>query len=784
MHTRNPVLLACIVAAGTTHATAGIFTWFAGSGMWENPAMWNGPVGQYPDSILDTATISGQSTSATLGQNLAVGALNVLSGAAVYSGGNSIFVNADTQLIGAGSSISVTQTPSLRDFDTDTLTISTGILVMYNGLAQFDEALVINNSGAVLGTGTIEMNSTTGNLDLISGAIWAQETSVGDTLRITRTGQSTSKLNWTGAGAGIIVWDGKAVHNELEYTGALGGSISVSGSQGTARFISDHAFVAGLNSQINFTGGTSQSTARIESPVVDSYGEINVNGHGVIDSPFVALRGNIELRDNAFLTIPANLLIFDSLSITSTAPDTTIQLAKPNSTLNITGGLTSISLSGDSDFDLDGAGDKTVNIASGSVLSLDVGEIDLGAFPSFEGTLNIDGILHVESHMGGDDWRSNGEIVLDHGAITGRRIDNAGVIRGTGVVDAAVVNNGEIIADGGTLAMGLVITDGDTTPATGILRAQTGDLVMNMDYPDALHYFTGSAFVGNGSGVREVLQMDVNLVMRQEDGATGSMDLNSGFVVLHDFTTYGLLTVRGVSQIRTTGTDPDDRIGFSTQSINTIVGELEVDGDTWFVPGAQFIGEGIIHAVSTVKGTYFQDDSDLSDVGFTSVGGVSIAGFFADGLATMGSLTLEPTADLHIFMGDITDDFTSQKFVVHDGAHLDGTLILTWGGNGDVPVGHTVTVLQAANITGGFGEIDDSGLGFNRRAYVTVDSDSVEVFVTCSADLNADGQANFFDVSQFLSQFTGMDPAADLNDDGQFNFFDVSIFLSAFGHGC
>lgn len=108
MNTRNPVLWACIVAAGTTHATADIFTWFAGSGMWENPAMWNGPVGQYPDSILDTATISGQSTSATLGQNLAVGTLNVLSGAAVYSGGNSIFVNADTQLIGAGSSISVT----------------------------------------------------------------------------------------------------------------------------------------------------------------------------------------------------------------------------------------------------------------------------------------------------------------------------------------------------------------------------------------------------------------------------------------------------------------------------------------------------------------------------------------------------------------------------------------------------------------------------------------------------------------------------------------------------
>ncbi|MBO6740529.1 MAG: hypothetical protein JJ916_11785 [Phycisphaerales bacterium] len=52
------------------------------------------------------------------------------------------------------------------------------------------------------------------------------------------------------------------------------------------------------------------------------------------------------------------------------------------------------------------------------------------------------------------------------------------------------------------------------------------------------------------------------------------------------------------------------------------------------------------------------------------------------------------------------------------------------------------------------------------------------------ADFNADGELNFFDVSEFLVAYQAQDPQADLNDDGLFNFFDVSAFLVAFGAGC
>jgi len=54
----------------------------------------------------------------------------------------------------------------------------------------------------------------------------------------------------------------------------------------------------------------------------------------------------------------------------------------------------------------------------------------------------------------------------------------------------------------------------------------------------------------------------------------------------------------------------------------------------------------------------------------------------------------------------------------------------------------------------------------------------------CEADINDDGQLNFFDVSAFLSAFASQDSAADFTNDGAFNFFDVSAFLSAFSAGC
>lgn len=57
--------------------------------------------------------------------------------------------------------------------------------------------------------------------------------------------------------------------------------------------------------------------------------------------------------------------------------------------------------------------------------------------------------------------------------------------------------------------------------------------------------------------------------------------------------------------------------------------------------------------------------------------------------------------------------------------------------------------------------------------------------VGCPGDQNGDGQLNFFDVSQFLSEYNAQNPAVDIAPPfGTIDFFDVSLFLIRYGQGC
>lgn len=63
--------------------------------------------------------------------------------------------------------------------------------------------------------------------------------------------------------------------------------------------------------------------------------------------------------------------------------------------------------------------------------------------------------------------------------------------------------------------------------------------------------------------------------------------------------------------------------------------------------------------------------------------------------------------------------------------------------------------------------------------------DNVQLGDDCPADLNNDGELNFFDVSAFIDAYNTQDPVADFAEPfGEFNFFDVSAFIAAFNAGC
>lgn len=103
----------------------------------------------------------------------------------------------------------------------------------------------------------------------------------------------------------------------------------------------------------------------------------------------------------------------------------------------------------------------------------------------------------------------------------------------------------------------------------------------------------------------------------------------------------------------------------------------------------------------------------------------------------------------------------------------------------DNPVGQGETVVYEAEIPGTYYIIVSAASNTNNiQSYLGSMFLAALPPVVCPADMNGDGQLNFFDISAFLNAFGAQDNAADFNDDGQFNFFDISAFLNEFGAGC
>jgi hypothetical protein len=80
--------------------------------------------------------------------------------------------------------------------------------------------------------------------------------------------------------------------------------------------------------------------------------------------------------------------------------------------------------------------------------------------------------------------------------------------------------------------------------------------------------------------------------------------------------------------------------------------------------------------------------------------------------------------------------------------------------------------------------IDAAAVNIGAQGYALVVTGDVSEATACIADWNDDGLLDFFDVADFLDDFSAMNPAADLTGDSVFDFFDVAAFLDAFSAGC
>ena len=215
------------------------------------------------------------------------------------------------------------------------------------------------------------------------------------------------------------------------------------------------------------------------------------------------------------------------------------------------------------------------------------------------------------------------------------------------------------------------------------------------------------------------------------------------------------------------------------------------NGTAWSTVGfgtGNGIGNGIVYAMTTFNdGT---GDALYVAGSFSLAGGVSAPShiakwngttwspvgsiFFSGNPGRVHALAVynDGTGDALYAAGSFT---TSTGTPLANIARWDGT---AWVWFDDSPVGIATSLLSHDGLLHVGGNFNSVGAETMRGVATW------SLCQPCPADLNNDGELNFFDVQAFLQGFAAQDPIADFNDDGEYNFFDVQAFLQAFAAGC
>ncbi|MAY75950.1 MAG: hypothetical protein CMJ31_14770 [Phycisphaerae bacterium] len=788
MHVRSAIVCALVAAAGST-ASATDFTWTGGTGAWSDPLKWTGPANQFPDSIADTATLSGATSSATIQANLSLGGLTLLNDARVHTNLNRVFVGGGIDITGNQSRLFVTNSPSAVDLDADTVTILSGSLRLLGSTVQIDETLILDStdhSGAVVGSGVIEMDGA-GDVDLRDAFIWASDDlAPGQTLLFRRTESSTSRFDWTDPETVIVASRNSHLHIAMPYRGSFTGLMGI---YDESSLISDQAVVMAASSEISLGNDLTPAVgvATLDATVLDASGSWKVHTDAVIAAPFAALRdGPMQINGSANLTLDATSVILDALNVTplNGSEGGVFYLGDDVNAVSVIGGTTIISLGDNGRVDLDGGEDATITIANGSALVIDTESIDTDD-EVFNGTLNVNGTLILtnfepDDNFNVDRWFNEGEIVLNAGDIDGRICFNDGIVRGRGSVELLFNTTGSVVAEGGTLAFDS-LTFGSQPDA--IVRAETGDISSAAGGAGGQDFF-GEMFIGDGAGNREVIETNRSLFFATQFNTPGSLlTMNGGFLRARAIAFRSRLAVNADSTVRASGASPTDGVEFSAGSESVINALAEIDGNTTVRSDATFSGSGTFRATHTGKTATLDDGADLGSLSFQALGRVEIDGE-SIGEAAADELVLLPTSTLAVDLAGAGEDVSQDRLTIAGQAAVLGDIEVRWAGGDVVPLGQTYTIITAGSVTGAVDDIDFSGLGPNRRAFVDLNDDNVQVFVTCLADLDRSGNLDIGDVVKFLQSFGAQDDLANFGGGPQFDIADVVGFLNAFGLGC
>jgi len=751
MNMRKNLLIAGIVGGVGAAASADSFTWMMGqSGVWSNPALWNGPFGEAPNSTLDEALITQAGSEVSMDMNVALGLLEVTAGARVenWNGGSgpfSLFVAGPALM--SDSTIVVRDGAPINDFDVDDLDMTNNArLLLEGGTLQIDNSLSLTNSSEIEGSGVVELNSTGPGMTLEDATIEAL--GPGSTLILRGSGNNTAELDWTDEDTLFRVGVQATMEQRLETTGPLGGELKVFDD---ATFFSLHPWSTEGVSNVDLHDG-----AHITGSSVDFGGQVTLKGDTAkISAPAIVFRGPV-LTISSWLDLNGPVLL-DTSGFTG---EGSVSLAGSPSILTVLGeGLSLIANNGF--FDLDGeAGNHVVTVQEGSILQVSVETIDVSD-NFFDGEMVLDGDLSID--VTADHWTNRtGVITMDSATISGDELTNQGVIQGAGAIDAPFNNDGTLIVEPGTMFIHPVtLLDGES--GDGFVDATNGDIVFTGNDSQQIEIFTGTFLLGNGSGLQEVFDMDALFWLVDP----GVLSMNGGRVFAQTIWLNGQFTSTGDSTLQTNG--PDDANHVALIGSFDVEGSLALESHAFVYESAQFTGAGVLSAAQN-RTLSFDNGADTGSVALEAAGTVEVGADVA-GLATVHSLALAPSATLEI---GVADNVSADRVISGTTIELAGDLLVVPGPEYQPQMGDSFTILSAEQITGSFANVEVAGVGL--KASVEVTSTDVFLTISCVADVNEDGAVNILDYVDFQELFQQQDPIADCDQDGKFDVFDFICF--------
>jgi fibronectin-binding autotransporter adhesin len=681
------------------------------------------------------------------------------------------------------------------DLNTAITQSASGEIVANNGRVRLSGASISGGQFRTQGTGVIEITGTTGinnvtnsgtvqqadntqtqlgTTGLVNNATWTINTgSGGNAASITLTGgpstisgfgsvllNATSNLDTAIVGSNSGNWPlTQALGHRIRGTGSISAPLTNNGvvnadqSGKVLRItsnpkINNNLFSATNGGILDINGAVSQGPS---GQIVADTGTVRMSGASITGGQLTTFTGGTML-----VTGTSTFNNVTNQGVVQQADNTTAQLGSTglinNGTWTINTGI--------------GTNATLINLVDGPSTITGSGSIVLNATTNRDTSyINSNAGTWPLTHAANHTIRGTGRIyapMSNDGTVTadvpGRMLElisqpktNNNVMR---AINAGILGvncslsqtaNGRLVADGAPVQLfGATITGG-RLEATGNGRVQVVSTTMF-------------------SGVTNAAPVDIfdNVIL----SVPAAGFVNNGTVTVNSSggaNATSILLIGGPAAITGTGT-----ILLNANS-NLDTAFLNSNSGSWPLTlgsGQTLTGTGRCYAPTILQGT-------ISPGIGTAVGRIEPRQVF----------TFAPTsaADIQIASVSAADVIASNNPITINGGSLTVSAINGFIGG----IGQSWTVISGSSRTGQFAQVQlpsppQAGL----KWAVQYTSNSVIVRVTCNSDYNGDGQVDFFDYLDFVSDFSVEAPDADFNGDNTIDFFDYLDFVNEYARGC